>query len=500
MKNAESELWNVHNFFIHCVNQKNAAGILKTISPEDIQIEFPDQQIQLQGLSEVIRYFDKWAGDFSSYTIHLVNSPFIEINETCGATSCMTASFEWNSAQESPMVTHFASRLDVSYVYRKEKWKISKIRWYDYAALTPWPVPAQDVIPVQDRIQAARQEPLPEIGPAEGDTYTGVANCVGKQMHRSVSQNQDFAMLFTPVITGNHSCAEGYWNGICFSRKDGESLAPSIIVMHGRFENREGQWCCIDSNMSHLFALPEMPPTPFAPPPARHMAAENRRSPLPEEQPGAPDPDDYFSIMNTGALWTSAIRTCCPTRFFKECLAKDHPDLYVNVTKRTEGLEGFFNECGMMVRMDQTQTKKPGNHTLTTPWIEISADGQSAAAAFLDFGWTMMAEAFGNTKAPYPVLPNIGRYIHHLVKENGKWKVWGFNWGPLYQNGAWSYDPQTSRGWSKTASKYRWPEVLEKYYYQEEFDGVNEFAANSILPYMKQCDMSEERREHEGTI
>ncbi len=492
-KSCESEIWNIHNCFVHYVNQKNLINMLELFSEEKILLEFPDSQIKIKGLHDVKRYLEKKMEDLSVQSVHLVNSPYIQVSGEQAATSCMTASFEQNTSVGKTVITHYASRLDVSYIKNEGKWKINKICWYDYAALEPWILQTTETISLSGKMKEAYPEISSERIPLENEDYTGISNCVGKQIYLNIFHEQDFVMLFTPVILGKNGRGEGFWNGVYFSRKEDDSLSVSICLVHGHFEKKQGKWCSTGIETKKILELPVMKETAFALKPAKIMAQNNRKREVPEGQPGNPNPTDYFSVANTAALWTSAIRTCSPLYFFEECLAKNHPELYVNIIERTEGLEGFFKECRMMVHMDRKQAKKPGNHTLTTPWVEVSDDGTTATAAFLDFGWTMMAEAFGNKEAPYPVLPNIGRYIHYLIKEDGKWKVWGFNWGPLYQNGVWSFDPQNTRGWAKTKSKYRWPELLQDYNFQETFDGVDEFLSNSILSVMEFVEKPDER-------
>ena len=64
----------------------------------------------------------------------------------------------------------------------------------------------------------------------------------------------------------------------------------------------------------------------------------------------------------------------------------------------------------------------------------------TAAAYYLDLGWTMMGEAFGNTGDICPAMPDVGRYIFKLRKTDGIWKVFELNRGPVIQYGMWKFD------------------------------------------------------------
>lgn len=202
----------------------------------------------------------------------------------------------------------------------------------------------------------------------------------------------------------------------------------------------------------------------------------------------------FFAIENVMGEWASQIRNCAPAYFYEYCLDTDNPNVYCSVPdprpfvkehiRKEIGIGKVLSDWEMELRLDKYQPKVPGNHSPTTPYIQVSADGQKAVGVWFEYGWTMMGAAFGNKTFPIPVLPSVGRYEHHLIRRQDGWRVWGFNWRPLYQPEIWMYHEETSRGWSKSGSMRRWPKVLEDYIYSDGSDGINEFLYNDIVKYM----------------
>ena len=150
-------------------------------------------------------------------------------------------------------------------------------------------------------------------------------------------------------------------------------------------------------------------------------------------------PEDTYNILSLSALWTKGIRSCDPSLFTQEALDADASDLLCDVMIPKAGYEGFQEQFDMMARMKALQPKKQGVHTLCTPYIVPTSDN-TAVAYYLDFGWTMMGEAFGNEGDICPAMPDIGRYIFKLRKNGALWKVYEVNWGPVIQYGMWRYD------------------------------------------------------------
>ena len=195
---------------------------------------------------------------------------------------------------------------------------------------------------------------------------------------------------------------------------------------------------------------------PMTPPQAKEMIKRKLRQSLFTGSGDLLSPEDLCDIRNRSALWTDAIRTCDPSVFESRALQKDANDLLCDVMIPVPGYRGFQDQFDMMERMRTLQRKKQGVHTLSTPYI-VPLSKDTAAAYFLDLGWTMMGEAFGNAGEMCPAMPDIGRYIMKLRKCKDGWKLFELNWGPVIQYGMWQFDRSSSTGWAGKENSDPWP-------------------------------------------
>ena len=103
-----------------------------------------------------------------------------------------------------------------------------------------------------------------------------------------------------------------------------------------------------------------------------------------------------------------------------------------------------------------------------TPVIELSEDKTRACAVWLDYGWTLRAEAFNLSEPPFPAAPAVARYEHKYIKINGQWKLYAFKWYPLFRMKPWGFSYENTKGWTASASTKRFPLPFDSFEYVEE--------------------------------
>lgn len=271
---------------------------------------------------------------------------------------------------------------------------------------------------------------------------------------------------------------------IDLTQKESGDMSVTFVLAQLELIQTDGNWTVASWTRHPLAELPSAPNTPFLPPHAEAMVARNRAETLPQVESAVLSTDDYAAVEEIAAWWVSAIRTCNPTPFYEQCLDReDSEGLLFDVVRPVRGMEGFWEQCHLMIDMDKKQPKRQGNHTLNTPWVILSPDGQEAEALWYDFGWTMMAEAFGCKESPYPAMPAQGRYRMNLVRRPGGWKVRKLHWDPLFQHGVLTYDHSHTVGWSASPLNIRWPSLFDSWPSEASAD-TDEFAYNPIEQYL----------------
>ena len=284
-------------------------------------------------------------------------------------------------------------------------------------------------------------------------------------------------MLTTPWIETCEEQARGSWLVISHDHQAGEDekelVAHRVAQLLVNWVREGEEWKIRSLVMKPLFSLPFSEIlTAGSADTILNMEGAWLNAPAPTGRGDEQSNEDALLLEEYVAFWVSGLRYRSEAPFYYHRLAIDYPELLsyrlgCRPTKR--GLQEVTDEIfAMTSKFSTLQPKSPGNHTGTTPVIEISPDGSRAVAVWLDYGWTTQAEVFGITEPPYFANPAVARYEHHYLKTPEGWKLYGFHWAPFYRLGKWRFDYATTKGWSGTTSTKRFPLPLEQYHYEDD--------------------------------
>lgn len=291
-------------------------------------------------------------------------------------------------------------------------------------------------------------------------------------------------MTASPVITVDEDgqSASGSWLAVTHDMKAsafGNDLAdcPVVLVL-GRYDNRfikeNGIW-----KFEQIYFYPvvtvDADRFDFTASKSSIFSLEDENWLYAPERQAESPAEDALEIEDYVAHWTAGLRYRSEAPFYYRYIARERPDLLCwTMMSRKEGeryrisrtMDRIHEEIfGMTDMFQSAQPKGSGFHCATTPVVELSKDGESATAVWLDYGWTLMAEAFGIQQPPYPVNPAIGRYEHEYVKIDGQWKLCKFKWFPLFRIHPWGFDYSQTLGWAGSDSEKRFPLPFMEYTY-----------------------------------
>ena len=497
--------------------QGNAAAIAALFEENGVY-DAPDDGIVCHGRNEVERYFE---AAFSSEQIPLTMShtPAICVNED-GMTARATwyaSTFDLLRQETGCAMVQGSARYDADLVKTTDGWKYAALQFYYLMTLEPAAYGA-DAVPLVQRAAATpmqSEQPSPEdflaisnrIGrwcqdrregaetwfvqdgsamldypsllerPAVGgDVFTALAE-LKRREQAILPYPMTVAMIASPWITvSSDGCSAcGHWILLSHNAQsddNGAAIHPRLSQLMVEFV-REDMWKIRTWQEHPLLDLPEN----------RLLDKESNDTlfALPEHWLGAPLPannhsmqaiSDALKLEEYVTFWVSGLRYRSEAPFYYQRLDLGEPEqLYYRVGLRpaAEGLKEVTERIFAMTNKFATcQPKAPGNHIGTTPVIEVLPGEQTAQATWLDYGWTTAAEVFGITKPPYFANPAIGRYEMRFRKVNGTWKLHYFRWTPFFRMEKWHFNYETTKGWSGTTSRRRFPLPLEYYIYEND--------------------------------
>ncbi len=510
----------------HALTAKNAETVRKQFCKKAQPcLIFPTKNLTYEGDEAIVRGLTEHIFDMGSHILYHLNSPAISRQA-----SGYFGSYGVQGFCFSDKLTCFFDRFDIQFTEEAGQLKIQKLYWYTmlsfvpvaYKALYPenfshfddGPAAGRDDMQNHVGLQSHADTQILDNSKVLDDThflaqiaseYPAISNAISLYAHSRLFESpvaqwildMPQIMDFTTDVLQEASSINIRMCGILLEETKSGNMTTTLSLIHVRLNRTDDCWQIDQWTSVPLAQLNESTLSPLTPPQAQAMIQRNRQESMPfsprkKKSSGhvndqcftrTPELQEMIDIEQAAAQWVSAIRTCNPEPFYQTCLDRDNDDLLFDVIAPVKGIEGFFEQCRMMVRMDKMQPKKPGNHTLNTPYIVLSPAGDEAEAIWYDYGWTMMAEAFDITGPPYPALPALGRYRMRLINKNGQWKVFQFHWGPLFQHGAWQYDDQCTQGWTDTPLMIRWPELFETLDLKKDTT-VNEFATNPIEKYL----------------
>lgn len=262
----------------------------------------------------------------------------------------------------------------------------------------------------------------------------------GKERHSELLQSPEhFVFHYNPYLFRSEEGLRFNALSLHLDLDAGSRVYRPVVYVDSFLLTRNGLQIESATKLALLSPLQENPMTP---PQAKEMIQRKLSIPFADGSDLLCS-EDYQMIRNQTNLWTDAIRSYDPSCFIQEALDADSPNLLCDVIMPVKGYQGFQEQFDAMERMRALQPKKQGVHSLSTPYISLLSE-DTAVAYYLDFGWTMMGEAFGNSGPRCPALPDVGRYIFKLKKKDDTWKVFELNWGPIIQYGMWFFDEDHS--------------------------------------------------------
>lgn len=421
---------------------------------DDAQMSLPLEGINLKGVDSIAGFIRDYLGGFSP-RIYLLNSPFI-----FEAEGSIRGSFFLIGYQiEHSLQTMFSSRFDIAF---SNNFRIKGLAWYDMLSLVPE--------------QGAELIGIPEspftVADVIGSRLTvedmaAIEEMLSFQCHQKASNGKgELQLQFSPVIYGrDDEATASFLTMDIYYRPECDLYVPRLsketFSMRRNVQDGEaGSWEVADSAIEKIANLAMLKPNPATPPHAAEMIKRKLSIPLPKGGSGTLSVNDIASIRLQGAKWVYGVRSCDPALFIDEVLDTQAPDLSADVIMPIDGMKGFENEFETMRAMREKQPKLQGVHTHTDPYIAQTGPNE-AEALWLDLGWTILGEAFGNEEAVVPVLPGFGRYRMKFRKKAGTWKVYAINWGPLILHGSWKFDRATTFGWSTIPGNDSWPGAME---------------------------------------
>ena len=284
---------------------------------------------------------------------------------------------------------------------------------------------------------------------------------------------------------GNH--AQGAWLGISIGIKGPAFGYDTICVVSVRFlifnqefVREDGVWKFYKFNAKTLFEAPEWQ---FDPATNAGLISHNRCWHYPPDPTSNGTASDFQEIENIQGYWVHTLKCNKSGELVEQVVAFENPEVEYHThdpfmeaksftLERTNnpvvgaiGIENFRIKARELDTMFSEQGHHVGSHITTTPYIEVHEDGVHATAFFLDFGWTLLAEAFHLPPEKWAANPSLGRYAQEMVKDsNGQWRILKFNFYPVFRlMSMWPFKDEKIRGWAGSGSGDSWPKPFESY-------------------------------------
>ena len=467
--------------YFNCINLANELANFLTFQQgkeilelfaESAVLELPQKEkcIERGAMSQFFQ--ELWT---DSSAVYLVNSPQVCVDIETGKGSFFMDVFYLDSNKK--MAALGGSRLDLLFCLADGIPKIQHGVWYDMLTLLPEPCGDNRVKEVSAHVKREARK-----CPADQDCLAIRQILTEKSHSRTSVVPLGLSLIFNMVFqaVGDYICAEYITLDLC-EDLSGKELLPSLSLRSSQFVKSGFRWKAMEEKQRLFLTLNKMRDSSLNPPQAAEMIWQNRKQKI-SIPVHAPSVRDAVIVENMAAEWVSAIRTGDAHVFYESCLQKDAEDLMVHVIRPVKGIEGFFEQCRLMIEMDKKQPKKQGNHILSTPLLHQESEGE-ITAMWLDFGWTMLAGVFGIEAEVNPVLPAVGRYTMKFRNTKEGWRVFYLQWGPLSQLGNWRFCSSESIGWASSPVKKRWPSLQESYRGYDDM-GVNEYQTNAMMQYM----------------
>ena len=306
----------------------------------------------------------------------------------------------------------------------------------------------------------------------------------------------NFTTMCTPVIVARGDWGEATFLGNVINVRGpamGYQEKPyrmqyRLAVIHMTYRREGGVWKIASLRSTLLCKINDVPYMNFHhdgsdgyPGRVEWMSKTPNRNLAPRWEGRKDCAQDIFEIESILPQWTERLKRRDLPDFPDLFMKNSQHDLVIQLSRSFYGYDTVCKHCNTlingMLEGHETMWHNPQFHTGCSPVIQISNDGLSAQAWFIDKCWGNIGAAvfYDKDVKERKYYLGMGTYCHKFVKENGKWRLWHFGWTPTF---GWSeqdpyrytydYTYGETGGWSQWAAQggeKPWPLPFEPFRY-----------------------------------
>lgn len=508
----------------HAFYENNAVEMTQLFL-EDAVLKQLDQKLCLKGNSEILSF---WSEEIENRqiihggipTVYLPCDIFIR-KEDEGKYYGEWDTYSFRS-EANGEVQYFLTHMQAWFVQCEDQWKISELVWNEILEMEPWVMTGTanaDVVSHMSRMHVADEH-------LSVQDYIAIRNLQGHFTHEGMERKAEWfcddinaeldlpslykevvyggaavkarikdlkareikndknymflPMICAPLITGENDRARGMWlvlNVEVKAQDFGIENPPYQVVFNiGRFNQefvkREGRWQFLKFRHEILFTIDgrDYDPEYAMRHRMREKELENTWLSGPEES-GVACSADVFDIEMTMPQWTGRLRGGNSMEFVDQYMVNSVEEISMLVAgstqNRTYGYENIKARFGPKPE-NKAKKENPVFHTLATPVIEFSEDGNHAYAAWTDFAIADFSGAFNFPAEPVCYYSTANKYYHEFVRDGGQWKLFNFGWEPGIFLGGFKFTAEKCRGFYKGWGNMhvKFPLLGESYVYE----------------------------------
>ncbi len=502
-----------------------------------VSVYMPDEGIDCKGWKDCVEALCRFA-EKSYKTIDLTHSAaWKECEDGALMGHWNTYTYQLYSDDTGMHMLYSYWRITVTFVFVSNDWKMRSFSRLKLLHVSPWDYDSNDEPAVWDNDQRINciypeSDVLPqdyvELRNLAGHiSHDGLAECgklfavdhniyidlpdileepvygrtkvmetfdmIARKEHQNLEMYPQFITMCTPVIYTHGEEAVGdfvgnlvNFRGPAYGYKDVPyRMQYRLAKIHFDYVQEHGVWKILGVKITELCKINDLDYYNInhdgldnMPGMVEYMGRNPNRNFAPRWKGCKNCAEDIFEIESLLPQWTERL---------KRNDLSDFPDLFmvnkqhapvIQLTNSYVGYEAVMSHCRKMINGiyegHESMWNNPQFHTGCSPVIELSYDGNSAKAWFVDKCWGNIgkaAEYDGVIDREY--LPGFGTYCHELIKENGKWRLWHFGWTPMV--GGWTaenpkkyvykYRYGETGGWSVNNHGKAWPLPFETFEY-----------------------------------
>lgn len=419
----------------------------------------------------------------------------------------------------------FFTRADGRFVWEDGQWKLSELAWYEYSSMEPWEYdPAQDgalrqnlcdlpatpsfsgnadpadyyaIQRLQARFTHDRRRRAMELFADRPDVSFRMENLfagtrVGRESiaaelaaldlleEQNANMYLSVPMLGGPVIEVDESgtSASGAWMVMTYDVKGPAFGGPPYHIVRRigrlsqRFVKENGKWKLLQFDLAILMSQTPIPYCQEELRFARMVLPDNNWQYSFGELGGTDThPDDVAEIEAMLPIWLNYMRRGDQLAYIQKYMLNDEKEIYFRSTmggREAPPTVGWESWASKFSGPAFVYYHRQGYcHSVTTPLVEVSADGRHATALWIDHNWSPYYQLRPGHVEPghIPLFVFISHYLHHFIKVDGEWKHYTLFWDPLLNMPDWYEQVWDSRGWAGTETDYQYPALWQAYRY-----------------------------------